>query len=337
VSQPHRRRRTFRGVVREFWPHLLGIVITLVIAEAVLHAVNLPYLRADDWSGLRYRYDPELGWAPVPNSKSVIALPRTIEVSHNSLGIRDAEYVPDGRPAVLVMGDSLTWGYNVEASERFTEILAKDLPRYHFVNAGVSGFGTDQEFLLLQRLWSAVQPAIVVLIFCTENDRTDNSRNQRYFSYKPYIRQTADGWKFDGLPPPKARRAYFGESWMARNSMLVRLAISGYVEARHPRVTVPDPTERLVGMMRDDVRAKGATFLVGVEYHDPALEAFLKAQAIPYVTFEGAELYDSSHHWTPEGHAFVARRLASLFKESGLAEDAPAGTSTGAAAPAVAK
>jgi hypothetical protein len=321
VSQPHRRPR-FRRLVREFWPHVLSVVVTLLVIEAVLRALNPHYLRANDWSGLSYRYDPELGWSPVPNSKSMIALPRTVEVSHNSLGIRDAEYVADGRPAVLVMGDSLTWGYNVEASERFTDALGKDLSRYRFVNAGVSGFGTDQEFLFLQRLWGAVQPAIVVLIFCTDNDRTDNSRNQRYFSYKPYLRQTTDGWKFDGLPPPKARRTYFGETWIARNSMLARLAISGYVEMRHPRVTVPDPTERLVRMMRDYVRDTGATFLAGLEDHDPTLEAFLRAQEIPYVTFEGAELYDSSHHWTPEGHVLVARRLATLFKGRALADGA---------------
>ena len=60
--------------------------------------------------------------------------------------------------------------------------------------AGVSGFGTDQEYLLLQKLWPKVKPAVVVLIFCTDNDRDDNRSNIRYEGYqKPYFMLTAQG------------------------------------------------------------------------------------------------------------------------------------------------
>ena len=42
---------------------------------------------------LTYQYDPELGWAPVPNSSAVITNARTIHAQHNSLGLRDIEFV----------------------------------------------------------------------------------------------------------------------------------------------------------------------------------------------------------------------------------------------------
>ena len=48
-----------------------------------------------------------------------------------------------------------------------------------FSAAGVSGYGTDQEYLLLKKLWPQVKPAVVVLIFGTDNDRLDNSRSRR--------------------------------------------------------------------------------------------------------------------------------------------------------------
>src|SRR6266571_4475552 len=140
------RRRASR-VAREFRLHALGIVAVLAAFELVLHALNLPYLRADGWSSIRYRYDPELGWSPVANLHVMSALPRTIALSNNSLGLRDREFRRNGKPTILFLGDSLTWGYNVEASERFTDLLREQLPAHNVLNAGVSGFGTDQEYL----------------------------------------------------------------------------------------------------------------------------------------------------------------------------------------------
>ena len=86
------------------------------------------------------------------------------------------------------------WGLDAEANERFTELLKPKIPDYKILAAGVSGYGTDQEYLLLKRLWPKVKPAVVVLIFCTQNDRLDNSTNIRYEGYlKPYFETAADG------------------------------------------------------------------------------------------------------------------------------------------------
>jgi hypothetical protein len=297
----------------------LIIAITLILAELTLQWLNPAYLRLHDWAGLGYQHDVELGWSPIPNSTVVLSQPRTITARHNSLGLRDVELNSDSRPSVLFLGDSFVWGYNVEDHERFTELLRRELPEYRIVNAGVSGYGTDQEYLLMRRIWDAIKPAVVVLMFCVENDRADNSSNVRYFSYKPYLRMTVDSnWEFAGQPPPKERRLRLKESNLARTSMLARLAISAYVEVRYRRVTVPDPTERLIGMMHEFVEARGARMAVGVQRDEPQLEAFLRSQGIPHVSFEGAELYDSSKHWTPGGNRLVAWRMLTLFSEMGI-------------------
>jgi len=306
-------------LVREFGWHGLGILVTVVVAELILHALNLPYLRADDWGSLQYRHDAELGWSPVPNSHSAAALPRTIDVRHNSLGVRDAEFARNGKPTIAFIGDSLTWGYNVEARERFSDLLRGQLPNYNVVNAGVSGYGTDQEYLLLRRLWKDITPSIVVLMFCVENDHADNASNLRYFNYKPYLEASPNGGgQFRGQPPPRPRKVRFLDNWLAEHSMLARLAISAYVEFTYPRITVPDATQPLVTMLRDYVQQNGARLLVGLQSEDLALEAFLRKQGIPYARFDGAEYYDSSRHWTPQGHALVAERIAALFAAQGI-------------------
>lgn len=308
-----------RGLLRLVAIQVALLIGTLVAIEIALRVINPAYLRLNDWDVLNYRHDAELGWTPIPNTETVVGLPRPITMKNNSLGLRDIEFVRGPKPAILVLGDSNVWGYNVVDGERFTELLRAALPGHAVVNAGVAGYGTDQEYLLLQRLWDKIEPKIVVLIFCVENDRQDNSSNARYLSYKPYLAVQADGTaQFRGQPVPQSRRLAMKENWWAQRLFLARLAISVSIELRHPRITVPDPTERLIAMMRDYVAAKGAKLVVGLQYREPPLEAFLQAQKIPFAAFDGGEQYESSKHWTPEGNKLVAARLMRLLADSGV-------------------
>jgi hypothetical protein len=268
-----------------------------------------------------HRHDPELGWLPIPNSVGMFAGSRTIGIRHNSLGLRDVEPARTDRPTVLFVGDSFVWGYDVEASERFTDLLRTELPGVEIVNAGVNGYGTDQEYLLLDRIWNAFRPNVVALNFTAANDRDDNTHNMISDGYyKPYLAQAADGtWGFRGQPVPKSRQSYFIENPLVKNLWLARLAVTSYIYLRHPKIEVPDPTERLVGMMRDLVESRGAKFLVGLQFADARLEAYLRAQDIRYTSFDGAESYIvQGNHWTPKGHALVADRLKALLSEAGV-------------------
>src|SRR3954454_21949865 len=170
-------------------------IVTLGAIEVILRIVDLRELREGvSERSLSYQYDAELGWMPVPGSVSTATNARTIQVHHNSLGLRDDEFVLDAKPTIMFLGDSFVWGLDAEASERFSEILKPRIPDYKILAAGVSGFGTDQEYLLLQRLWPKVKPAVVVLIFCSQNDRLDNSTNRSYDHYqKPYFAAQPDG------------------------------------------------------------------------------------------------------------------------------------------------
>ena len=194
MKRPITRERT-RQALRSACIVLFTTLATLAALEVILRVIDLRLLRegASERS-LTYRYDAELGWAPVPNSSSVVTTARTIHAQHNSLGFRDIEFERDARPAILFIGDSFVWGVDAEAQERFTDLLRSRLPGNAIVNAGVSGYGTDQEYLLLQRIWPTIEPSAVVLVFCSDNDRLDNGTSLRYDGYqKPYF-ATAAGW-----------------------------------------------------------------------------------------------------------------------------------------------
>ena len=297
------------------------VLLILGSCEVILRFYDPSVLKTElDERNLLYRYDSELGWFPIPNSDAQYTASRTVVVQHNSLGLRDREYGDVVKETFLFLGDSFVWGYDAEANERFTDILQRDLPKERIVNAGVSGYGTDQEYLLMKRLWTHIRPNVVVLIFHKGTDHEDNTSNHLSDGYyKPYYVLTPDGGEFKGIPVPKSRRYFFTDTRLARNLLLARLAVSVFVALEHPKIHVPDPTKHLIAMMRQFVEANGASFLVGLQDREPELEAFLRAQGIPYTSFDDAPQYpDFGRHWTPEGHALVAARLRALFAETGL-------------------
>src|SRR3954463_1030446 len=150
-------------------------IVTFAALEIILRVVNLRELREGITErSLSYRYDAELGWVPVAGSSSDVTNARAIHAIHNSLGLRDEEFVLDAQPTIMFLGDSFVWGLDAEANERFSELLKARITGFKILAAGVSGYGTDQEYLLLKKLWPKVKPKVVVLIFCTDNDRQDN-------------------------------------------------------------------------------------------------------------------------------------------------------------------
>lgn len=298
---------------------VLILVITLGVAEAILRVIDLRYLRMDE-SGVQpvYAHDSELGWFPIPNSVQTYTGSRTVHVHHNSIGLRDIELEATQKPTIAFLGDSFVWGYDAEQGERFTDLLRGRMPGYRIANLGVNAYGTDQELLLLLRLWQRVTPSVVVLMVCVDNDRIENSTNLRYDGpYKPYFSLAANA--FGGQPVPWSRHLYFGHYSIARHSWVVRVAISAYVYVKDPPLRLADPTEHLIGMMRDLVVSKGGTFLIGLQRPDARYETSLSAQKIPYVTLEAAEAYPThGNHWTPKGNAFVADRMKQFLADNGI-------------------
>jgi hypothetical protein len=316
-------QRSIREIFRSTFAILLSILVTLAVLEVVLRIADFRVLRAGKSErSLVYRHDAELGWIPVPASSSTVTNARTIHARHNELGFRDVEFQRDGRPVLLFLGDSFVWGVDAEADERFTDLLRANLSNYQTVNVGVSGFGTDQEYLLLQRIWPVVRPDVVVLIFCTDNDRVDNRTNIRYDGYrKPYfVPSPAGGLVLEGQPVPYSLQVYIRENRLVRHLWLARTAVAAYVEIRYPRLSLPDPTEQLVDKIRDFVQARGARLVVGLQTSDNKLIQHLRDKGIAFVTFDGAEAYprDFGSHWTPDGNRAVAERLSKFLSENNI-------------------
>ena len=113
----------------------------------------------------------------------------------NSAGFRDVERKLDkaaGTYRIAVLGDSFVDATNVPENAGFVpqieRALGADCGGRHFevLNFGVSGYGTGQEFLLLDRVL-AYKPDLIVIAFYNGNDVSDttNAANIGWQENKP--------------------------------------------------------------------------------------------------------------------------------------------------------
>jgi len=118
----------------------------------------------------------------------------------NSRGLRDRE-IPRERSGgfrVLVLGDSFTAGMQVEQDATFVKLLERRLAAsapagsdVEVLNAGVSGWGTDNALLFFQNEGWRYRPDLVLLAFDTVNDIWENARElvgtNPFWPDKPYF------------------------------------------------------------------------------------------------------------------------------------------------------
>lgn len=154
------------------------------------------------------RYDPLLGWAGIENEEGDFEWPDARHrVRQNRHGFRGAEhgFPRTSRKRTVVLGDSFAWGFGVEEEEIFTSVMEKSSGgALEVVNLGVSGYGTDQEYLLWKekgRLW---KPDTVVLTLTPYTDLADNLAPERYGYKKPFFAAAGGGeLELKNVPVPE--------------------------------------------------------------------------------------------------------------------------------------
>ena len=117
------------------------------------------------------------GWCNLPDAVVIDGEPEfLVTATHDSFGHRGVpvgrERTP-GRARVLVLGDSFTYGLGVEDDETYCARLQAEVPALEVVNAGVNGYGTGQQLLLLREDGLLFEPDIVIVGFFS-NDLSDN-------------------------------------------------------------------------------------------------------------------------------------------------------------------
>lgn len=111
-------------------------------------------------------FDSLLGWSLKPGAVGVSR--RTgvpVEYRINSKGLRDSETTyekPSDTFRIAVIGDSRSFGFGVPIEKHFSRLLEGYFRNVEVINLGVSGFGVDQELLMLRREGFKYDPDLVI-------------------------------------------------------------------------------------------------------------------------------------------------------------------------------
>lgn len=133
-----------------------------------------------------YQYHPVIGHRFIPDVRARIAhegggfLWRT-----NSAGFRsDHEFASVRTPGtrrVLVFGDSFTAGDGVSNGKRFSDVVESLIPGIEVFNFGLSGTGTDQQYLVYREFAEALEHDLVVIVVQVENIRRVAAAMRMFF------------------------------------------------------------------------------------------------------------------------------------------------------------
>ena len=300
------------------WTRIVAVLVAATfvaagIAEILLRVAGIGYAIFD-------RPDPVFGSVLIAGAKGWQQSEGHIYIRVNSDGFRDRERStakPPGTVRIAVLGDSFTEARQVDLEATFCEVLERELRErgppgdrtIEVLNFGISGYGTTQQLLTLQRRVWAYEPDVVLLAFYTGNDISDNSRVLSSAVTGPYHDYTDKGLVFDGSFVETEvfqarqgwamRSAYFALQYSRFLQLLnharlmweisARAAGSGFAGPSEPGMTKAlyretlDPawadawrvTEALLARMNREVAGRGLRFLVvslssGIQVHPHA-------------------------------------------------------------------
>jgi len=165
---------------------LFGLALGVIVIETGLRVVD--GLRDSDAHGaseLRglHRFRPDLPWLFElrPGAEGRISETGAALYTINADGLRDSVHArpkPDGVFRIVVMGDSVSFGYGVEEAEAYPQVLEELLSelvpdsRIEVVNLAVGGYNPYNEARLLEGVGQSYEPDLVLVQFCI-NDLND--------------------------------------------------------------------------------------------------------------------------------------------------------------------
>lgn len=119
--------------------------------------------------------DPVLGFAPTPGFSSPW---KKFMLSNNSAGFRDAEHAVEKGPGVmrvLAVGDSQTWGANVDVGSTYLRQLAVK-KNIEVLLGGVPGYASDQAVARFRREAPRWKPDVALLAVFLDHQYGDLPR-----------------------------------------------------------------------------------------------------------------------------------------------------------------
>jgi hypothetical protein len=276
-----------RGLLLRAALSLFGLGIALLLGEAGVRWLHLGPLPLTVYRSHPTRMFTLAPGRDVPFVEDGFSTRVTISKD----GLRNPPLAPPesaGRPRVLALGDSFTFGYGVEAAESWParlQVALREvgLPDAEVINAGVVAYAPDQELDLLQELLPRVRPDAVVLGLYVGNDRAEVVLHQS----APPLSVSAEGALVE-FPTASDLNPHPIQLWFARHlrlysfarvrihRLLIQLGLRPEPQIYHPAYFLDalgytdayagnwSMLEGLLRRMDRATRASGARFLLAI-------------------------------------------------------------------------
>lgn len=162
-------RRLFKVLLFNF-TSVLVVLILLELAFRLYNAMqDKPSYIADDST---------FGWVAAVGFPGEITTNRcgekVVMASITDSLIRKTPFYPDAATTVLFIGDSYTHAHEVSSGVAYYDVFDRmGAGKYRVFAAAVGGFGSLQEYMILQKVYNNIKPDIVVWQMCS-NDVSNN-------------------------------------------------------------------------------------------------------------------------------------------------------------------
>ncbi|MFO1523902.1 MAG: SGNH/GDSL hydrolase family protein [Kiritimatiellia bacterium] len=155
---------------------LFSTALLLLIGEGIARRGFAKEKAADArMVGSPIGYDPRFGFKGIPGFNGIAG---GVRVRINEHGFRDdswgeklarcAQY--PARPRILLLGDSMTYGYfiskNFRIGEQLEAFYTAHLAGAEVFNAAIPGYGPAEQTQVLESLLPVIKPDIVILRYC---------------------------------------------------------------------------------------------------------------------------------------------------------------------------
>jgi lysophospholipase L1-like esterase len=125
-------------------------------------------------------FDSYIGHRHRPNATIYISGRDFLAAHHtDELGFRNSLGWPE-HAEMVVVGDSVTFGYGVKGDEAWPEIMQRALPETRMINLGLIGAGAEQYLRLYKTYGRKLQPKLLLVGFFARNDFWDTGLFHRW-------------------------------------------------------------------------------------------------------------------------------------------------------------
>jgi hypothetical protein len=170
---------------------ILKILLLFIISISCLVVLDVVARFVLPDTPLHYKHIDEITWR-LPRNTTIFVIDhdnfsRNVTSTYFEHGFKRWGDVSTNKTKVLLIGDSYTQSVYVKNGEEYYAYLEEEFDDVEWFVFGHGGYGSLQEFMILDEFFDEIKPDVILWQFCSGNDFINNDfdMEKRYFPHAP--------------------------------------------------------------------------------------------------------------------------------------------------------